>query len=310
VRPRPSRRDPLRFAPVFILASARSCSSVVTAMLGQHPDLFGMPELKLFLFRTIGELDASLPAEARREGFAHRSPGLVRAVAELEHGGQRKADLFTAIAWLDARAHWTGAQVLDLLLERVSPRIAVEKSPEQVYSRASIARMARAYPRARYIHLTRHPVPTIRSMNEHLQGSVPDARDLDFTDHCARAWLAANRVIDSAMSKLAPERGLRIRVEDVLDGSTLALCAAATWLGIRSDDAAVAAMQHPERSPFARFAARSSGVGGGYDPKFLADPRPRRIEGPNTLDAPVDWQIDFAIWSDIQRAAESLGYPA
>jgi hypothetical protein len=279
-------------------------------MLGQHPNLFGMPELKLFLFRTIGELDASLPAEARRQGFAHRSPGLVRAVAELEYGGQKKTNLEAAIAWLKERPQWTGARVLDLLMERVSPRIALEKSPEQVYSKASLARIARAYPRARYIHLTRHPVPTIHSMNEHLQGSVPDARDLDFTGHCARAWLGSNRVIVSAMRKLPAERGLQIRAEDVLSGSTGGLRAVAVWLGIRSDDAAVEAMLHPDRSRFARFAARSSGVSGGYDPKFLADPRPRSIEAPHSLDAPFDWPVDPSIWDDIRRAAERLGYRA
>src|SRR5207244_12610901 len=98
-RTRPAHRDGHRFAPVFILTSARSCSSVITSMIGQHPDLFGMPELKLFVFRTIGELDASLPAEARRLGFAHRSPGLVRAVAELEYGAQNTTNLAAAIPW-------------------------------------------------------------------------------------------------------------------------------------------------------------------------------------------------------------------
>ena len=80
------------------------------------------------------------------------------------------------------------------------------------------------------------------------------ARDVDFTDHCARAWLASHRVIVSAMSTLPPERGLRIRAEDVLDGSTAGLRSAAAWLGLRSDDAAVDAMRHPERSRFARDA--------------------------------------------------------
>ena len=277
-------------------------------MIGQHPDLFGMPELKLFVFRTIGELDASLPAEARRRGFAHRSPGLVRAVAELEYSRQNKANLEAAITWLRERAQWTGADVFDRLMEHVSPRIALEKSPEHVYSLATLARIARAYPRARYIHLTRHPVPTIRSMNEHLQGSVPDARDVDFTDHCARAWLASNQLIASAMTTLPAEGWVQIKAEDLLTGSTAGLHTVAVWLGIRSDDAAIEAMLHPDRSRFARFAARSSGVSGGYDPKFLADPRLRPIEVPNDLEAPVEWQADLSIWDDIRRVAESLGY--
>ena len=107
------------------------------------------------------------------------------------------------------------------------------------------------------------------------------------------------------MRTLPPERGLRISAEDVLDCSTACLRSAAAWLGVRSDDAAVDAMRHPERSRFARFAPRSSGVSGGYDPKFLADPRPRPIDAPDTLDEPADWHADPSIWKRIRRAAEA-----
>lgn len=277
-------------------------------MLGQHPDLFGMPELKLFVFRTIGELDASLPAEARRLGFAHRSPGLVRAVAELEFGAQSTTNLEAAISWLKERPQWTGAHIFDVLMERVSPRIALEKSPEHVYGDAALARIARAYPRARYIHLTRHPVATIRSMNEHVQRSSPRPCDVDFIADCTRAWLASNELIISSTRRLPAERHLQIKAEDLLNGSTAGLRAVAVWLGVRADDTAIDAMLHPDRSPFACFAPRSSGVRGGYDPKFLADPHLHPIEVPTTLEAPAKWQTDPRTWDGIRRMAVQLGY--
>src|SRR5579875_148574 len=101
--------------PIFLLSPPRSYSSVIVTMVGQHPQLLGLPELKLFLCRTVGELDASLPAAIRRQGYRHRSPGLVRAVAQLSFGGQDTDALDHALAWLSARRDWTGAEVLDHL---------------------------------------------------------------------------------------------------------------------------------------------------------------------------------------------------
>ena len=106
MRPRytEAARDPTRFAPVFVLAPARSFTSVIATMVGQHPALFALPELKLFAYPTLGELAASLPEYWRRRGVAHRSPGLVRAVAELLCGGQDPVGIPAAQAWLAARA--------------------------------------------------------------------------------------------------------------------------------------------------------------------------------------------------------------
>lgn len=277
-------------------------------MIGQHPELYGLPELKLFLFATIGELDASLPVEARERGFKHRSPGLVRALAELEYGTQNEETLAAAISWLKARPGWSGARVLDLLMERVSPRIAIEKSPEHVDRSATLARIFRAYPRARYLHLTRHPVTTVRSMNEHLQRSLPRSRKVDFTAHCTRFWLASNELIGSATRRLPAERRLRARAEDLLNDPVPNLRRIAIWLGVRADDAAIEAMLHPDRSSFARFVAGTSGVNSGYDPKFLADPRPHAVDLPTDMEAPVEWQADPQLWGEVARAAAKLGY--
>jgi hypothetical protein len=50
VDPRPPKLEPDRFAPVFVLAPAKSHSSVVTTMVGRHPDLADLLELKLFAY--------------------------------------------------------------------------------------------------------------------------------------------------------------------------------------------------------------------------------------------------------------------
>lgn len=277
-------------------------------MIGQHPDLYGFPELKLFAYPTIGELAASLPAEARRRGIAHRSPGLVRSVAELQFGGQSAQALAAAAAWLAERQHWTGPEVLDRLMEHVRPRHAVEKSPEHVAEAEPLRRLADAYPDARFIHLSRHPVATVNSMHTHLRKHLPGYDDNRLVQDCISTWLETHTRIVEFARRLPGDRILRVKAEDLLNDPGPQLDRVARWLGIRTDETAIDAMRHPERSPYASFAPSSSGVIGGNDPNFLADPRPRNVEVGSITELPSWWPIASAQRKAVERAGEALGY--
>jgi hypothetical protein len=311
-RARPKHPAPVRareqFAPVFVLAPPRSYSSVVTTMIGQHPDLADLPELKLFAYRTIAELEASLPRYWRERGFTHRSPGLVRALAQFECGDQEPDSLARAREWLQDRPHWSGAQVFDVLLARLAPRAAVEKSPENVATAAALRRLSGAYPNARYLHLTRHPVTTQVSMVEHRRRTVP-SHPLDGQPMAGiAAWHDVHARILRFLARLAPERVLQVRAEDVLNDPDHQLAAIARWLGLRTDAAAIAAMRHPEASPFARFAPASSGVIGGHDPEFLRAPTPRAVALPATVEQPAGWRGEARLWRRTVALALRLSY--
>ena len=277
-------------------------------MIGQHPDLVGLPELKLFCCRTIGELEASLPSYWIRRGITHRSPGLVRALAEFEFGDQTFPSLSLARAWLQDRQHWSGADVFDVLLTRLSPRIAVEKSPDNVLDDTSLARMASAYPKARYIHLTRHPVTTQRSMQEHRKRTVPADPQKDEPMYGIASWYSIHRRILHFGATLSADRYMRIRAEDVLNDTESQLRTIAMWLGVRTDDSAIEAMKHPEASPFAGLHTADSGIVGGNDPSFLNDPTPRSAEIPSTLEAPPGWAAEPNVWRMVVELANRLGY--
>jgi hypothetical protein len=301
-------RDGGRFAPIFVLATARSCSSVATTMIGQHPQLAGLPELKLFAEPTVGELEATLPRFWIERGVTHRSPGLVRAIAEYFFGGQGLDGLAAARAWLAARRHWTGEQVLDELLARLAPRAAVEKSPENAASDEALARLAAAYPAARYIHLTRHPASTQRSMQSHWQRTMP-GRPLQGQPMLGYAgWVDVNRRILRFAAALPPARILRLRAEDLLNAPERQLPRIARWLGLRSDGAAIRAMGRPQDSPFARPGPAESGIIGGHDAGFLADPAPRRVQLPHGLRRPAGWSGNAALWQAVVELATELGY--
>ena len=277
-------------------------------MIGQHPDLAGLPELKLFAHRTIAELQASLPRYWRERGFTHRSPGLVRALAQVEFGGQERDNLERARVWLDDRSHWSGAHVLDMLLARLDPRVVVEKSPESVATGAALRRLARAYPNARYLHLTRHPVTTQVSIVEHRRRTVPSHLLMASRWPVSLPGLTFTRRIMRFLGRLPPERVLRLRAEDVLNEPVSQLTEVANWLGLRTDGGALAAMLHPEASPFARLGPEISGVMGGQDPGFLRDPIPHAVDLPQTIEQPLGWRDDWRLWQRTVALARRFGY--
>ena len=277
-------------------------------MVGRHPDLVDLPELKLFCYPTIRELEKSLPSFLIERGVTHRSPGLVRALAQFMFAGQTLKSLASARAWLQERGHWSGADVLDVLMECNRPRYCVEKSPEDVESDAILQRLAAAYPSARYLHLTRHPVTTQQSMAKHLnKGSRGRHRDA----HPAAlvgAWFVTHQRILRFAAALPSSRYLRVRSEDVLNDRQSNLRRIAGWLGLRADDSAVSAMSNPAASPFACFGPEGSGVVGGNDHDFLRDPAPHEVELPATLDPPAGWSEEPRVWKMVAQLGADLGY--
>jgi hypothetical protein len=281
---------------------------VIVTMIGQHPQLAGLPELKLFSYGTIAELEASLPAYWRARGFTHRSPGLVRALAEIEFGGQTPKRIDATREWLRQRGNWSGADVFDVLQARLSPRTAVEKSPENVTSAAALKRLAKAYPRARYLHLTRHPVTTQASAARHLRETVAGHPLTGEPMAGVAAWVEVHERILRFTAALPRQRTHRVRGEDILNDPDSQLRKIVRWLGLRDDDEAIEAMQHPEASPFARFGPKGSGVVGGHDHGFLRDPALRRTELPDVIEPPRGWIGEPRLWSRAAALACRLGY--
>ena len=64
-------------APLFLLAPPRSYTSLVNAMLGQHPQAFGLPELCLFNVERLVDLWVGVEGENAERGAMARH-GLMR----------------------------------------------------------------------------------------------------------------------------------------------------------------------------------------------------------------------------------------
>jgi hypothetical protein len=294
--------------PVFLLAPPRSCSTVATAMLAQHPRVFGFPELVLFTAPTVGEILAGSGGRSKLPPAwqANQLSGLLRTVAHLHERRQDGAALAQARAWLEQRLGWSGAELMRHLLEVVHPKTGVEKSPDTVTDVVAFRRCVRAFPNARYIHLARHPVTTMRSMFEHWRHLHPTYETDRLASKCARAWYDAHDRIATYLTGLPPDRSLVVRAEDLLGRPDLHLPRLLEWLGHPWDTAIVDRMQRTHEWCFAGMGPTGRLLGG--DLKFMRDPRLRKPVPPGPVSFDEAWGISRQRQKEVLRLARYLGY--
>ena len=271
--------------PLFILTCMRSFSSVVSTMLGQHPQAYGLPELNLFLADTLGGVVERLTAH-RPQGLN----GLLRTIAELEYRAQTQDTVQRARAWLAQRRQWPIQQVFEFIAQRGGARLLIEKSPSTALDETRLARLRRHFPEAYILHLTRHPRTTCKSIHEIQQKTAILAtnRRTGTPANPENLWLRANRNILAFTRRLRPGQTLSIQGELLLSQPEVYLPQIAEWLELRADPDAIAAMLHPERSPYACIGQPNAPFG--HDPNFLHNPRfEKRPLRPARLEGPFDW---------------------
>lgn len=317
-------RDVLR-DPLFVLAPPRSFTSVVGTMLGQHPQMYGLPETHLLSCETMAEWWRTWEEQTFPRGH-----GLLRTVAELFFGGQTSHTVKLANGWLRRRSHFTTGLMIETLAARVHPRIIVDKSPSSVYSIKFLERIHVLFPRARFIHLLRHPRAHGESVFRFLeerrkQGPVPASHWLfhlaSYPDLTAnrlsersreldpqKGWFVLNQNINEFFRGLPDWQKLRIRGEDLLLFPDQWLRQIAEWMGMATGPASIDEMKHPERSPYACFGP--PGARYGNDDFFLQDPRlrPARAE-PRSLEGPLSWRNDGqGFLPEVKELAREFGY--
>jgi hypothetical protein len=309
-------------SPLFILALPRSFSSVVCAMLGQHPQMYGLPETNLFAAPTLAEWWRL----STRLAFPMRH-GLLRAVAQIYFAAQTAETVKLAAGWIKRRAHFTTGYMLEVLAEKLRPAVLVDKSPNIVRRVEFMHRAHNMFPQARFIHLTRHPQGLGESMIrffEHRQKVDPVPPDHwllrlmrqrgaqgagdDGVLDPQHAWHLMHANVCKFLESVPENQKLRVRGEDVLRDPDAGLRQVVEWLGLRTDAEAMEMMKHPERSPYACFGP--PGARFGNDPFFLKSPalRPWRA-GPQSLDGPLTWRDDGqGFLPKVRRLAQQFGY--
>ncbi len=259
---------------VILLVPPRSFSSLVSTMIGQHPEMYGFPELHVMMRDTIGE---ALQRERRRDQFLGPS-GLLRVLAELEFGSQSPENVLNAAIWLEDREHWLSKDVInyvvDLAAQKTGAKFCVEKSPSMMENPPALERTRLAFPEAKFIHVTRHPQTHLKSLLEYIDNYAPRHSEELREEMRQRAignWPVNHRNILDFCQSLDPEQYIRIRGEDVLSNAEAIMRQIAEWLDLRTDDEAIAAMLRPEESPYATLGPPNATFGN--DPKFVFSPK-------------------------------------
>jgi len=313
---------PLFASPLVILAPGRCFSSVVCAMLGQHPQMFGLLETQLFARDNMDEWWEDF-------GPNIHSHGLSRSVAEIIWGEQSPRAVKGARSWLWERRNCTTAEVFRELAEQVYPLLLVEKSPMTCYRPDHMERAWKLFPDARFLHLCRNPVDYGKSLLAFFDrrgprrpnlaaallsnpesiffGMVDESSDPPILDP-QTAWYRRHSEILAFTRGIPEAQRMCVRGEAILADPETTLASVAKWLGLRADAAAIEPMRHPEDSAFACLGPWNARFGG--DPKFLRDPVLRPFRANETdLEQPVPWREDGAVFtSQVRELARQLGY--
>jgi hypothetical protein len=299
-------------APLFLLAPPRSYTSLMNAMIGQHPQAFGLPELCLFNVDTLIDLWVRRTDEI--ENFSKTRQGLLRAVAEIYGGEQTNATVRMANHWVAARQHLPTGVVYQELVDQIDPLIAVEKSPSYTISLKRMQAIYRTFPDARFLHLVRHPVATCKSIMALNEGAFAlYVNSIDFLKDRAIvdpqfAWHDLNINILNFLDQVPAAQKMRVRGEDIMEDPRHFLGDVCRWLNIRDDALAINEMMHPERSPFACFGPLTALFGN--DPNFLRGPafRSHKVKIP-PLNQPLAWRPDGSgLHPQVKALAHELGY--
>ncbi|MFD8814762.1 sulfotransferase family protein [Streptomyces sp. NPDC059627] len=293
--------------PVFILSPPRSFSTIALALLAGHPQIFGFPEMLVFANRTVADLVGEDGTEAERfppEYRRTRLSGVCRAIAQLHEGEQSAPAVARAEDWLRARLDWPTPRVLGHLLDLVSPQIGVEKSPDTVATDDSLDRCMSSYPKARYIHLTRHPVTTQRSMHTQNQQYLTHRKVR--VVGAASSWYLSHLRIMRTLGDLPQEQWMRVRGEDLVNEPRVWLRRILDWLGLESGEAVIDRMTHPESWLFAHNGPTGGLYGG--DHKFFSAPDLRPVPDPGPVTFDPEWDLPDEMCRRMTLLAHQLGY--
>jgi Sulfotransferase family len=292
--------------PVLMLAPARSYSTVSLAMLAGHPQLYGFPEMLVFTAPTVGEVLKGVGRPAHAGWIEFGNIGISRAVAQIHEGSQSPAAVERALDWLRARSDWQSVALMNHLLRLVHPKTGLEKSPDTVRSETALNACLQAYPHSMYLHLTRHPVSTVQSMQKHWAMFFPREMSKQMRSSvCLMSWYTCHLRIVKALLDLPGDQWMRVRAEDLLREPRIWLPRVLDRLSLSHDNTTIEHMTQTDRWQFAQY---NPGAEGGGDYSFMRNPALRQVPAPAAeLDSPP-WEITDEVRRRITVLARYLGY--
>ncbi len=297
-------------SPVFFLASPRSYTSLICAMLGQHPETYGFPELNLLVKDTLTEMVRYYQGKSQ-----FQMHGLLRTVSQLYAGEQTRYSIEMAQRWINRRMRCSTAEVYIELCEKIYPLRGVDKSPAYSAAPSHLHRILQTFPNGYFIHLVRHPRAqgnsVMKAGNEGRFAKMTKAYDYSVDPPVIDPqfkWLQVQKRIIKFCKTVPEEQKLLIRGEELLSDPQVNFGKIAHWLGIEWDNDAFEAVTHPQNSPFASLGPVGAPLGN--DGNFLRSTgyKPRPIPS-SSLDGSLPWRADGkGFIPEVIQLAHEFGY--
>ncbi|NNJ84359.1 MAG: sulfotransferase [Gammaproteobacteria bacterium] len=296
--------------PIFILASPFSFRAALCAMLGQHPNLYDLPDMNL--------LAREYPTNLLDEPATLPLDGLLRSVGQLYGGEQTLESMEMARRWLYQRL---SKQTRDIYLElcrKIDPLRMVDSSAAYTNPKQpeTLHRIGAGFPKAYYIHLVRHPrtqcqawmkdprsVSELHALKSYAHDTNQPVIDPQFD------WQHRNRMILNFLDGIPTDRWIRLRGEDVISNPRDHLEEICRWLKIPWNESVYEAMLATENSVYS--SAGPYGAKWGRNPEFLRSPALRQRYGHRTskLDGALPWRTDGAgLTGETIELARQFGY--
>jgi len=296
--------------PIFILASPRSFTSLVCAMLGQHPEAYGVPEINLFVVETLQELVQS--SRGKRMFMLH---GLLRTIAQLYAGEQTMQSIEMAHRWLKRRQECSTGEIYQELCAKVAPLHIIDKSPAYSKNLTVLNRIHQTFPQAHYLYLIRHPKDQGKSMMKAPQAvaTLMAADSLDYSTEPPTidpqfAWHKRQSKILEFLSAVPEKQQMRLRGEELCNNPRLYLQQICHWLNFSWNEAIYEQMLRTEASSYACMGPYNAQWGN--NPGFQKSPAFRyRPIAPSTLEGKLPWRKDEkGFVAEVINLARELGY--
>jgi Sulfotransferase family len=297
---------PLR-EPVFILAAPHSLSSLLGAVLGQHPEVYATPGLHLH----GGALVCDSIAIARNERPSQMH-SLLRTIAHLYSSEQTVESIEMARRWLRRRDHLPSSQVHREICQKAAPRVLVERCPVHADATTILSSIGGAFPDARFVYLVRHPFAQGKATLGDLQSAKKLIRDHRQNETQTAeldpqfAWFETQIAILEFLDAMPKESQWHLRVEDLAAEPTAVLGDLCSWLGLAWSSDILSAMLAFENSPF--YGPGPVNAPSGYDPilRTLSPWLPLPAEPP--LEGELPWRKKTGLVPQTLKLAQALGY--
>jgi len=219
----PTEVEPRNYPICFVLAPARSGTTIFRAMLNVHDGLWAPGEMHFAQFETMGHRATDI------------APPLLRYLpipeiaTRLDEPSSVTARRFRS--W--EREDRPIPSVFDTLFEANPDQLIVDKTPPYCESIRHLERIGEWFPNAKFIHLIRNPYDVIRSLVRIQLYKGPRARlgnGLNPYFVSEMSWFENHSNINNFLAKIPPQRQVQVRYEDVVSDTTDTLAGVCDFL--------------------------------------------------------------------------------